>query len=141
MGNPNCCFMIIAVAFFSFSQSPRGTVYYQLTRQMVLSYRLALQHTICRRLIKKPDAIYHFYFFEYVNFNKLLNNSMRLSKFWFCLPLFIINHEYFLYWISWNRLLRIPVNFTFFLVWLLLGQCRILQIYHSVRKRNLLKAY
>ena len=28
MGNPNCCFMIIAVAFFFSSQSPRGTVIY-----------------------------------------------------------------------------------------------------------------
>jgi hypothetical protein len=26
MGNPNCCFMIIAVTFFFSSQSPRGTV-------------------------------------------------------------------------------------------------------------------
>ena len=28
MGNPNCCFMIIAVTFFFSSQSPRGTVIY-----------------------------------------------------------------------------------------------------------------
>ena len=28
MGNPNCCFMIIAVKFFFSSQSPRGTVYW-----------------------------------------------------------------------------------------------------------------
>ena len=27
MGNPNCCFMIIAETFFLFGQSPRGTVY------------------------------------------------------------------------------------------------------------------
>jgi hypothetical protein len=26
MGNPNCCFMIIAGTFFFSSQSPRGTV-------------------------------------------------------------------------------------------------------------------
>ena len=28
MGNPNCCFMIIAVKFFFSRQSPRGTVRY-----------------------------------------------------------------------------------------------------------------
>ena len=28
MGNPNCCFMLIAETFFFFSQSPRGTVYH-----------------------------------------------------------------------------------------------------------------
>ena len=31
MGNPNCCFMITAVAFFFSSQSPRGTVVYNST--------------------------------------------------------------------------------------------------------------
>ena len=30
MGNPNCCFMIIAVTFFLSRQSPRGTVLYNL---------------------------------------------------------------------------------------------------------------
>ena len=30
MGKPNCCFMIIAVKFFFSSQSPRGTVIYNI---------------------------------------------------------------------------------------------------------------
>ena len=34
MGNPNCCFMIVAVAFFFSSQSPSGTVVYNNIREL-----------------------------------------------------------------------------------------------------------
>ena len=34
MGNPNCCFMIIAETFFFFSQSPRGTVNYYVSNSL-----------------------------------------------------------------------------------------------------------
>ena len=38
MGNPNCCFMIIAGTFFFSSQSPRGTVY-EIKKNFVIIFQ------------------------------------------------------------------------------------------------------
>ena len=42
MGNPNCCFMIIAETFFFSSQSPRGTVSYD-----TFEISIILLHSLC----------------------------------------------------------------------------------------------
>ena len=50
MGNPNCCFMIIAVTFFFSSQSPRGTVYTYLIDSYIPNIHVFINEKLCPSL-------------------------------------------------------------------------------------------
>ena len=55
MGNPNCCFMIIAVEFFFSRQSPRGTVKY-ININFVMKVLLCGDSLLCASSIARSKA-------------------------------------------------------------------------------------
>ena len=59
MGNPNSCFMIIAVTFFFSSQSPRGTVTYLPTQKSESFMDVPLAHIFEKKIQFLKRAVYN----------------------------------------------------------------------------------
>ena len=65
MGNPNCCFMIIAVTFFLSRQSPRGTVKYILAVLILDYFALWLSYQVDSSKVEGSCTYLHTYLFLY----------------------------------------------------------------------------
>ena len=80
MGNPNCCFMIIAETFFFFSQSLRGTVKC-LFQSFLRSLRQPKEINWSKFRNWGPKFFFDIIFYHYLSL--LLCVKSKVSNFWY----------------------------------------------------------